>query len=243
MADDLLITCEHGGNEIPGPYRPLFDSVEYRTWLDSHRGYDAGALTVAGEIAARFEAPLIAATTSRLLVDLNRSLGHPRLFSAATRAASAEVRQRIFEDHYRPYRTQVYERIRAIVEEGRRVIHLSCHSFTPELDGITRTADIGLLYDPARPDEAAFCGRWKEALRQRAPALKVRRNYPYAGKNDGHTTELRRRFPPRAYLGIELEINQRHLAEGDRHWAVLREHIIESLEMILRSLGGADSSP
>ncbi|MFM8445400.1 MAG: N-formylglutamate amidohydrolase [Methylococcus sp.] len=233
MADILLVTCEHGGNEIPWAYRRLFNRAEYQTWLYSHLGYDAGALTVAGEIAARFKAPLFASTTSRLLVDLNRSLGHPRLFSAATRSASAEVRDHIIEDHYRPFRTQVYERVRAIAEGGQRVVHLSCHSFTPELNGITRTADIGLLYDPARPDEAEFCTRWKAALRTRAPALRVRRNYPYAGKNDGHTAELRRWLPPRAYLGIELEINQRHVAEDDRRWVTFRETLIETLDMTL----------
>ena len=38
----------------------------------------------------------------------------------------------------------------------------------------------------------------------------MRRNYPYAGKGDGLTSYLRRRFPPGAYVGIELEVNQRH---------------------------------
>ena len=29
------------------------------------------------------------------------------------------------------------------------MIHVSSHSFTPELDGKVRRADVGLLYDPA----------------------------------------------------------------------------------------------
>ena len=33
------------------------------------------------------------------------------------------------------------------------MIHLSSHSFTPELDGKVRKADIGLIYDPARQRE------------------------------------------------------------------------------------------
>ncbi len=39
----------------------------------------------------------------------------------------------------------------------------------------------------------------------------MRRNYPYLGTADGHTTQARRIFPANAYLGIELELNQRLL--------------------------------
>ena len=41
----LLLTCEHGGNRIPPRYRTLFQG--HRRLLESHRGYDRGALAVA----------------------------------------------------------------------------------------------------------------------------------------------------------------------------------------------------
>ncbi len=89
------------------------------------------------------------------------------------------------------------------------MIHISSHSFTPELNGKVRRADVGLLYDPGRRGEAELCARWKAVARgNRAPELRVRRNYPYAGKGDGLTSHLRRRFPRGAYVGIELEVNQ-----------------------------------
>jgi len=62
----------------------------------------------------------------------------------------------------------------------------------------------------------------------------VRRNYPYAGKNDGFTTYLRRRFPSDAYLGIELEINQKHVMAADSDWVDLRGMLVESLRMLLK---------
>ena len=37
------------------------------------------------------------------------------------------------------------------MSRGRRVIHISSHSFTPELNGKVRRADVGLLYDPGSP--------------------------------------------------------------------------------------------
>jgi len=225
--DCFLITCEHGGNRIPAPYRRLFR--EYRALLDSHRGYDPGALVMARELGRAFGAPLVASTVSRLVIDLNRSLGHPRLFSAATRGAPATLRAEIVQRHYLPYRAEVERVVGQSVARGRRVIHISSHSFTPELDGEVRTADVGLLYDPARRGEAALCARWKASQVELAPELRVRRNYPYAGKADGLTSHLRRRFPPRAYVGIELEVNQRIVLAAGRRWATLRSVLIDSL--------------
>jgi N-formylglutamate amidohydrolase len=83
VIDSFLITCEHGGNRIPAPYRRLFRGR--RALLDSHRGYDPGALAMARAMARAFRAPLVTSTISRLLIDLNRSIGHPHLFSVAPR--------------------------------------------------------------------------------------------------------------------------------------------------------------
>ena len=225
--DHVLITCEHGGNRIPPRYRPLFAGFE--ALLETHRGYDPGALALARQMARALAAPLFVSTTSRLLIDLNRSPGHPKLYSEATRNAPAEVRREILGSYYLPYRSRVEAHIADASARGSRVIHLASHSFTPVLDGDVRNADVGLLYDPARAGEAALCRRWQAMLQESAPALKVRRNYPYTGKSDGFTAYLRRRFPPAAYLGIELEINQRHVLAGERRWRALRSQVIEAL--------------
>jgi len=225
--DSFLITCEHGGNRIPVPYRRLFRGR--RALLDSHRGYDPGALVMARALAAAFRAPLVTSTISRLLVDLNRSIGHPQLFSVATRGAPAKLRSKIVEQHYRPYRVRVERLVRKSVSRGRRVIHISSHSFAPELNGKVRRADVGLLYHPGRHGEAELCARWKASLAACAPELRVRRNYPYAGKGDGLTSRLRLRFPPDAYVGIELEVNQRCIHAAGRRWTALRGVLIDSL--------------
>jgi predicted N-formylglutamate amidohydrolase len=225
--DAFLFTCEHGGNRIPAPWRWWFRGQ--RALLDSHRGYDPGALVMARALAAAFRAPLVTSTVSRLLVDLNRSAGHPQLFSAATRGLPAKIRSKIVEQHYRPYRAKVERIVSRSVSRGRRVIHVSSHSFTPEFNGKARRADVGLLYHPGRSGEAGLCARWKSALAACAPALRVRRNYPYAGKGDGLTSHLRARFPPGAYVGIELEINQGIVLAAGRRWPVLRGVLIDSL--------------
>jgi predicted N-formylglutamate amidohydrolase len=229
--DALLITCEHGGNSVPVPYRGLFAGLQ--DMLKTHRGYDLGALLMARELSAAFKAPLVAATVTRLLVDLNRSVGHPTLHVAPVRALPRDARAHIVAEHYQPYRAQVEGLVERSLVRGRRVVHVSSHSFTPELHGQVRTADIGLLYDPTRAGEVQLCARWKAALAQVAPALRVRRNYPYEGKNDGFTSHLRRSHAPAAYVGVEIEINQAIVLGAPRRWADTRAALIASLRMAL----------
>lgn len=227
-SDFFLISCEHGGNRIPPRYRGFFRGRE--ALLRTHRAYDAGALRMARELSDALAAALIVSVTSRLLIDLNRSQHHRALYSEATRHASAEVREEIYQHCYRPYRSQAEALIAQAVDGGARAIHVSCHSFTPELKGQVRNADIGLLYDPARSSEAELCRRWKKSLKIHVPAMKTRMNYPYAGTADGFTVHLRRQFPAHCYLGIELEINQRHVRGTGAHWRDLRYGIIRALQ-------------
>lgn len=227
MTDRHLVTCEHGGNRIPPACRALFAGHE--ALLASHRGHDPGALGLARQLAAALDAPLFLSVTSRLLIDLNRSLRHPRLYSEITRPAPAALRRALRDHYYLPYRRRVEEWIARATADGARVVHLSAHSFTPVLAGETRNADVGLLYDPGRPGERELCRRWQAALAVTAPELRVRRNYPYTGKSDGFTAWLRRRFPAEVYVGIELEVNQARVFRGGEPWRQLRGLVIGAL--------------
>lgn len=226
--DLFLVTCEHGGNRVPSRYLDFFRGRE--DLLRTHRAYDVGALRLAREFSDVLSAPLLVSTISRLLIDLNRSPSHPKLYSEATRLAPADIREEIFQRYYLPYRIKAETEIAQAVAAGARVIHISCHSFTPQLDGKVRDADIGLLYDPARSAEAGLCRRWQAALKIRMAALKTRMNYPYTGTADGFTVYLRRRFSVENYLGIELEINQKHVHERGGHWHSIRAAIIEAFQ-------------
>ena len=202
----LLITCEHGGNEAPPEHEALFrDAADV---LATHRGLDIGALPVAQRLADRSASPLIFSTTTRLLIDLNRSLDQPDLFSAYSRDLPEPERARIIATHYEPYRTSVRRVIDAAIGAGHCVVHIGVHSCTDVLAGSTRDLDIALLFDPARPLETAFCERWRSELRRHAPDLRYPFNEPYLGSSDGLTTALRTHFPPAAYLGIEVELRQ-----------------------------------
>jgi predicted N-formylglutamate amidohydrolase len=232
VRDFVVVTCEHAGNRIPREYAALFRG--WRRALDSHRGYDAGALAMARDLAAAFRAPLVTSPVSRLLVDLNRSLSNPRAWSAATRPLPASGKEALVRRYYAPHRQQVGAIVAEAVASGCRVIHVASHSFTPELDGHVRSADVGLLYDPARTGETVLAENWKAALAERNPELRVRRNYPYAGKGDGLTRSLRRRFADSCYVGVELEINQAFVMGGTSRWRALRAAVVETLDQALR---------
>jgi predicted N-formylglutamate amidohydrolase len=229
----VLITCEHGGNRIPAAYRRYFRGHEAA--LESHLGYDPGALALGRDLARACRAPYVCSTTSRLLVELNRSPGHPRLYSEITRKLPADEKHALYVRHYLPYREEVEKHIIAALRACKYVVHVSSHSFTPVLDGKLRNADVGLLYDPSRSPERHLCLAWQAGLAEAMPGMIVRRNYPYRGTSDGLTTHLRRRFPASRYMGIEIEVNQKHTLGHARAWTKLREAITASLRAALKS--------
>lgn len=225
-----LITCEHGGNAVPEAYRTLFRGRE--DLLASHRGFDPGALFTAEMLSGRLDAPLFAANITRLLVDLNRSPGHSRLFSEVTQPLSPKTRQDILAAFYHPHREAVTAAVSDLLSRGHRVVHVASHSFTPILDSVERHGDIGLLYDPERPDERALCLAWQRELLREEPTLVVRRNYPYKGVADGLVTALRHRFGER-YLGVELEVNQRFVASGRQDLERVSDLLTRALAFVL----------
>ncbi|MBC7547797.1 MAG: N-formylglutamate amidohydrolase [Polaromonas sp.] len=236
MHDVLILTCEHGGNEVPPDYAPLF--VGHEALLPTHRGWDLGALQLAQEMAAFFDAPLFYSTTTRLLVDLNRSVGHRQLHSEAIRALSLTHRRAIVAQHYRPHRDAIETKVARCIAAGERVIHIASHSFTPELRGVVRQADVACLYNAQRPGDRALASCWLAALAQRRPDLRLRRNYPYNGKGDGLSSLLRKRHGPDAYISIELEVNQRFVQQGGPAWDALRGDVTAALAQSLGRPGG-----
>lgn len=201
---NYLVTCEHASSHVPASLRALFRSTSDRRLLETHAGYDIGALLIAQAIAKELGAPLFLGKMTRLLIDLNRSLHHPKLFSVQSRQLSAQERDRLLEA-YHAYRAP----IEAWIDSSQHaVVHLSVHSFTPVWHGRERRTDIGILYDPRRDAEARFSAELQRQLRLHSD-LAIHRNLPYRGASDGFTTALRTRFSARRYLGIELEFNQR----------------------------------
>ena len=231
----IVVSCEHAGNKVPQAYQRLFRSAAARRVLASHRGWDPGSLTIGRRLATAFDAPLVVNPVTRLLVEVNRSPGHRQLFSEFSRELSPEERQSILRTIYDPHRMRVHAAVRAALRRNTVALHIGSHSFASSMNGELRHADVGLLYDPRRTAEQAFCTRWQAALTSVTPDVRVRRNYPYLGKADGLTTHLRRHVNTPRYLGIELEVNQRYLHPSmRRQWSVIQRAIVRSLQIAIQ---------
>lgn len=226
-----VITCEHAGFEIP----PLLSgqlTIPARV-LTSHQGYDRGAREIALALGEELECPPVLGTISRLVVDFNRSETFPGIFSRYARSLDDCAREEILQQHYRPFRDRVRAMIAEPITAGEGVLHLSVHTFTPVMRGERRTADIGLLFDPARTAESKIAEAWGESLTRKWPRLQVKMNYPYLGTDDGHTTSLRTVFPDPWYAGIELEVNHKWAQGSARQFAKLIMTLRQSLAEVI----------
>ena len=86
----FIVSCEHAGNTVPDWLAPRFAGAA--DVVESHRGWDPGAMGIARCFVASlgFERMVasssrLEARTSRLVVDPNRSEDSPTLFSEFTR--------------------------------------------------------------------------------------------------------------------------------------------------------------
>lgn len=233
-----VVTCEHGGNDVPADYADVFDSPGARRALISHRGYDPGALAAASQIAGALKVNLIHSTITRLLIDLNRGETSDELFSRYSRKLDPQQRAGVLNEIYHPYRLRVESEISRLIEAGSRVVHLSIHTFTHRMRGVTRQVDMGVLFDPARSLESRFCEQWMERLRVENPRLRVLANQPYAGTDDGLTTTCRERFHADSYVGVEIEINNRYAKSKVDRLTPIVDQIVKSIPVSRVSLKG-----
>ncbi|MBR2469153.1 MAG: N-formylglutamate amidohydrolase [Fibrobacter sp.] len=206
----LILTCEHASNKLPAAFKKAVPAEVLKT----HRAYDIGAVQVFRKLV-KFAKPefFCEGKFSRLFVDLNRTITNKSAFSDYLR--NNENAKESATKYWNEYRAAIEKFVDSALKPKTRaaksaptIIHLGIHSFTPELNGKVRNTDIGILYDPARPQERAYANVIKAEIKRLYPAMKVRFNYPYKGTTDGLTTTLRKKFGPR-YVGIEIEINQK----------------------------------
>ncbi|WP_430810907.1 MULTISPECIES: N-formylglutamate amidohydrolase [unclassified Carboxylicivirga] len=221
----VVLSCEHGGNAVPDSYKTLFEGAE--EVLKTHRGYDLGALDLFCAIKSNDIFHSQAATISRLLVDVNRSHHRRTLFSEFTKALSCEEKKRILSDYYDAYRQPFAKKVFDLWSQNKTVLHLSVHSFTPELNGHVRQTDFGILYHPGRIEEKQFALLWKKQLKNRLPHCRVRFNYPFCGKPDGFVRYFRDREEEK-YLGIEFEMNQKYAGNQEVY-----KHVVSAFNAAL----------
>lgn len=222
--ETFLVTCEHASNAVPRAWEHCF--AGHGAVLETHRAWDPGAAELARAIGTALHVSPRMGEITRLLVDLNRRAEHPKVHSEFT---PRQYKSQLIRQYHQPWR----EAARAIATESasatRPVLHLSCHSFTPVLDGKERKAEIGLLYDPGRSSEAAFSHELRKKLKATLPGWRVRMNYPYRGTSDGVTSWLRETLANEVYTGIEIELNQAFANKPAKEWAQARKALTRAI--------------
>lgn len=241
----LLITCEHATNHIPRGYRKLFNPRRSVSgpWgrkrigqlLNDHWGYDLGAIITARFLQRSLRAPLYAFAYSRLFIEVD-SFGGSSLFSPVMMELPRPELERLRKRYWMPHAQRIERSIRAQHAKGRRVVHIASHSFTPVLNGVSRDCDVGVLFDPKRKTEARFADQLHHTLQRSLPGYRVRRNYPYTGASEGLVTYFRKRFSDTKYIGIEIEVNNRHIRRPTKRGAAIRSALISALRTSVRHI-------
>jgi predicted N-formylglutamate amidohydrolase len=203
----LVLSCEHASWTLP----PGVDLGVPHDVLQSQAGWDHGAFDIASRLSEAVGLPVHAGAFTRMFVDLNRAADHPDVIPAVCYGApvpgnahlSPGDRQARLELFHAPYWQAVRRDVEARLGDVGEVLHLSSHSFDPDLDPANRKFDVGVLYDPAHAYEAELAERLMFQLR--SAGLDVRANQPYSGTGPAVCTSLREQLAGKRYAGIELE--------------------------------------
>jgi len=217
---NFVIVVDHAGRRIP---RALGDLGLPPAELERHIAWDIGALGVARRMAATLDAPLLAQTYSRLVIDCNRdpavatsiptigeSIPIPGNLNLRPEDIAAR-RAEIFEPYHRQVRALLDERAAA----GRPTILIAQHSMTNVFKGVRREMHAAVLYNRDR----RFAGLVLDSLRGEA-GLVIGDNEPYFVSDETDYT-VPRHGEARGLPHVEIEIRQDLITDdaGQDEWA------------------------
>ncbi len=212
-SSELILVCEHASNFIPSTFGNLgLDEAA----LTSHIAWDIGALAVARDLSARLDAPLIAASISRLIYDCNRPPEAPTAIPECSevypipgnRGLTGAQKQSRIEQVYVPFHDVLCRTIDERFRAGRPTILVTIHSFTPVFHGRRRLVEVGFLHD--RDSRLADALLWSCAEEE---DFVVRRNEPY-GPADGVTHTLKEHALQPGLLNVMIELRNDLIADA-----------------------------
>ncbi|MBI1385154.1 MAG: N-formylglutamate amidohydrolase [Rhizobiales bacterium] len=206
----FVVICEHASNFIP----PEFDGLGLDDHARaSHIAWDPGALAVAGLLSEFLDAPLIAATVSRLVYDCNRPpesesaiVARSEVYDVPGNAnLDARARAARIAGYYRPFHDAVSRCLDRRAAERRSSALVTIHTFTPVYAGRRRDIDLGILHDT----DSRLADALLEGYGEHCDWV-VRRNEPY-GPADGVTHTLVKHGLARRQHNVMIEIRSDHV--------------------------------
>ena len=217
---NFVIVVDHAGRRIP---RRLNGLGLAESELQRHIAWDIGALSVARQVAAALDAPLVAQNYSRLVIDCNRD---PKVVSSIPRLSeSVEILGNIglTDEEIAARRAEIFDpyhdHVRALLDEraaaGRTTILVAQHTMTNNYKGVDRPMHAAVLYNRDR----RFAGLVLDRLRSEA-GLTIADNEPYFVSDETDYT-IPRHGEARGLPHVEIEIRQDLVIDeaGQTEWA------------------------
>jgi predicted N-formylglutamate amidohydrolase len=224
----FVFACDHAGRRMPRALGDLGLAPEH---FERHIAYDIGIEPVARRLAAAFDAPLVAQTYSRLVIDCNRPTHVPASIPTISEATRIPGNQGISQAErdariaglFRPYHDTVESILEARKRAGIPTVLIAMHSFTPVYNGASRPWRLGLLYNR----DPRLAGALLRILNDDA-APEIGDKLPYAVDDETDYT-LPVHGERRGLLHVGFEIRQDLIGDqaGQSTWA-------DSLALLLR---------
>jgi len=201
----IVLVCEHASNRIPAAFNHIGIS---RSALQSHAGWDIGALALSIALSNRLSSPLVASTVSRLVYDCNRAPDSTTAIVPRSETENlpgnqnlnqAQRSQRI-ETVYHPFSQALSDLLDRRQAQGISTCLVTVHSFTPIFHGQVRTVELGVLHD-----SDSLLADLILSIATKHTTLAIERNQPY-GPSDDVTHTLQKHAIPRKMANVMLEI-------------------------------------
>ena len=224
---NLLVTVEHAGNEIPDDLGDLGLSPEDRL---RHISYDIGIKGVALRLSSLTSFRCILSRYSRLVVDLNRPKESPECIREESDGTKipGNINLTLEEkvERLKKYHSPFHDLITRTLNEIKPKVLLSLHSFTPKLneENKIRPWHCGVLYDTS-----LSLGKSCIDFLQQKESLIVGDNQPYRIEKDGDYT-IPKHGDDRHIPAILIEIRQDLIEakSGQEKWAKIIMSMIEN---------------
>ncbi len=235
-AAPFLLVCDHAGRAVPASLGDM--GVAPADW-DRHIAWDIGAAGVCELLAPALGAACIAQAYSRLVIDCNRTPGHPTSIApvsdgtpipanAGLDPASAAAR---VAEIFAPYHDAIAGEIDRRTASGLPTVLVAMHSFTPVFGGVVRPWQAGVLHNRA-PALSRALARLLEG-----EGFLVGDNEPYRLSDESdYTVPVHAERRGLAYVELEIRQDLICTADGQAQWAA---RLARLLPLALADLAGA----
>jgi predicted N-formylglutamate amidohydrolase len=236
-AAPMMIICDHASNRLP---RNLGGMGLDTALLELHIAYDIGARQVAKILSNKFNAPLLLANYSRLVVDLNRHPGDPEMFMeqsdghpvAGNECLDNESRNVRMASLFEPYHQKLESMLVRLRQNYLQPMIVSVHSFTDIFQEVERPWSFGVLWDRDEDLAIKLLANLSELGRQCQPPLAIGDNQPYHANSPQGYAMVAHAEKNNTEMAL-IEIRQDLICQNDgQHWAA--DILFDALNPLLK---------